>query len=265
MKQRHFTRTRRLAAFAALCVAIALPASAAKDDECSDATPFQCLADHTASELKRLGIQPTEDQAASFQALPHFALYLKDGPQAAVEQWEAEDLPVYDLVLTLLLAGKDESAERAALAATKPFAFDADGAKIKGKPGFAQMRQDVASFYHGEENMTYARACVSDEAFKELIGGGPKLREGACRAPYDTRSVQRAFGLMQLLKNKSRAEAVEASMQYAYRVPSCTVARAIIDIADAPEALGGNEETASWKILDMATICAAELLGGQDL
>lgn len=265
MKRKRVMRLRRLAAPFALCIAAALLASPADAFDCDDEQSFQCLADYTAAELDRLDLEPTEDQAASFKALPSFTHYLEKGPAAAVEHWEADDLPVYDLVLTLLLADQIESAKAAALAAKKPFAFDADGAMIKGRQGFAQMRQDVASFYHGEENMTYARACVSDEAFKELIGGGPKLREGACRAPYDARSVQRAFGLMQLLKNLSRSDAVEATMQYAYRVPSCTVARAIIDIAETPKALGGDGETASWKILDMATICAAELLSGQDL
>jgi len=265
MKRAGTMGSKRRAHAIALCAAATLMSAPSLALDCNGDAPFECLADHTAAELKRLDLKPNDDQAASFRALSAFSVYLVRGPETAAKEWEADDLPVYDLVLTLLLADQKESAEIAALAATKPFAFDADGTMIKGKDGFAQMQEDVTSFYHGQEDMAYARGCVSDEAFNDLIGGSPALREGACRVPYDTQSIQRAFGLMQLLKKLSRDQAVEATMQYAYRVPSCTVARAVIEIADTPEALGDDDETASWKILDMATICAAELLIGQDL
>ena len=249
----------------ALCLSTALMSSSVVAMDCGATEPFQCLADYTETELKRLKLSPNTDQAASFKAVGAFSVYLKAGAKAAANHWEAEALPIYDLVLVLLLADQTKDAEIAALAAEKPFAFDADGAKIKGPQAFSQMKQDLRSFYHGEEDMAYARACVSDEAFKDIIGGSAELRKGACRVPYDTQSIQRAFGLMQLLKGVSREQAVEATMQYAYRVPSCTVASAIVEVAPTPEAFGGDEETAAWKVLDMATICAAELLIGRDL
>ena len=244
---------------------IAFGASPALALDCSGEDPFECLADYTKAELKRLSLTPNEDQAKSFDALTGFEVYLKDGAKEAVKKWEEDGLPVYDLVLALMLADKEDEAEMAALAAKKPFAFDADSKQIKGKEAFAQMKQDVASFYHGEENMVYARACVSDEAFENEVGGSPAMRLGACRVPYDKRAVQRAFGMMQLLKDVSRDAAVEAAMQYAYRVPSCDVATAIVEIAPNSRGLGSDDETAAWKVLDMATVCAAELLIGYDL
>ena len=248
-----------------IAASIALGAGPAFALECGDRDPFVCLADHTKSELKRLSLTPNDDQAKSFDALTGFDVYLKDGPTAAVKQWEKDGLPVYDLILALLLADNEDDAERVALAAKKPFAFDADGKQLAGKQALAQMEQDVAAFYHGEETMAYARACVSDEAFQEEVGGSPEMRKGACRVPYDKRAVQRTFGMMQLLKGVSRDSAVEGAMQYAYRVPSCDVATAIVEIAPNSKGLGSDDETAAWKVLDMATVCAAELLIGLDL
>ena len=237
----------------------------ASASNCGDGQPFTCLSEHADAELERLKLAPKADQVASFRALPEFAALLHDGPGATVKQWENNNLPVYDLVLTLLLAEDIDGARIVARAATKPFAQDADGRQISGEQALVQMKQDVRSFYHGEEDMIYARACVSDDAFADLIGGDAELRKGACRMPYDVSSVQRAFGMMQSEKGLSPDQAVEAAMQYAYRVPSCAVAKAIIGDADTPADLGGDAETATWKVLDMATICAAELLIAQNL
>lgn len=249
----------------AVLAAIALAVSPARSLDCSGAERFACLADHASAEMARLSLSPTDDQRASFEALPALSLYVANGPEAAAKAWEARDLPVYDLILTLLLADREGDAEAAALATEKPFAFDADGKGIGGEAGYRQTREDLRAFYHGEEAMEYARACVSDEAFREEIGGGPEMREGACRVPYDPRAVQRAFGIMQLLKGVSRDRAVEATLQYAYRVPSCAVAAAVIDIMPSAEALAADAESAAWKVLDMATICAAEMLAGEPL
>ncbi len=233
--------------------------------ECEGADRFKCLSEYANAELDRLELTPNKDQASSFNALSSFDMLSDKGPEETVKQWEADGLPVYDLILTLLLANRDNDAEKAALAAEKPFSFDADSKALKGEQGLQQMREDLKSFYHGEEDMTYARACVSDEAFKDLIGGGAQMRIGACRLPYDPVNVQRAFAMMQLLKGVTRDQAVEAAMQYAYRVPSCAVASAIIEIAPTATALGSDKSTAAWKVLDMATICAAEMLTAQEL
>jgi len=248
-----------------LMVANMLNAGPASAIECKGSDEFQCLADHAKAELDRLDLNPNEDQASSFKALSAFSTFLDDGPAATTKDWEEKKLPVYDLILTLLLANRDADAREVALAASQSFASDADGKALKGEEGFAQMREDLKSFYHGEEDMTYARACVSDEAFKDLIGGGPKMRRGACRLPYDTRSIQQAFGMMQFLKGVTQDQAVEAAMQYAYRVPSCKVATAIIEVAPTATALGEDKTSAAWKVLDMATVCAAELLAPREL
>lgn len=259
--------TRPLSLAAALLAATALPAAAL---ECgADQDPFDCLQTHAQAELSRLDLTPNEDQRKSFEALIAFDIYLDEGPEAAVAAWEAAGHPVYDLLLTLLLADQKEDAKKVALAATKSFgATDANGKDVTGEAGYEQMVKDLRSYYHGEEDMVYSRACVSDQAFKEEVGGGPKMRDGACRAPYNRRSIQRAFGTMQLMRDVSAADAVEAALQYAYRVPSCTVATAIIEVVTSPSTFGDGEdyeETATWKVLDMATICAAELLVGHDL
>ena len=246
---------------AALTVGFAGPAAAL---DCKGEDRFACLSKHTFAELKRLSLTPNEDQSLSFEAIEALSGYVANGPEATAKDWQDRNLPIYDLILALLLADKAEDAQKAAFATEDKFAFDADGNAIGGEAGFAVMKQDVASFYHGEEDMAYSRACVSDEAFRDEIGGGPEMRLGACRQPYDTRSIQRAFGMMQLLKGVSRDMAVEAVMQYAYRVPSCDVATALIDIAPTSVALG-DPDTATWKVLDMATVCAAEMLTGETL
>lgn len=244
-----------------MMLAFAGPAQAL---DCTGEARFQCLSDHTRAELDRLSLTPDADQSRSFEAIAALSEYAAEGAEATVKGWEARELPIYDLILALVLAGKEEEAEKAALATDNTFAFDADGNSIGGAQGFAQMQQDVTSFYHGEEDMAYARACVSDEAFREEVGGGPEMRLGACRKPYDKRAVQRAFGMMQLMRGVARDMAVEAVMQYAYRVPSCDVATALIEIAPTSAALG-DAETATWKVLDMATVCAAEMLVGEAL
>lgn len=246
---------------AALLTSLAKPAAAL---DCSGDERFTCLSDHTFAELKRLSLTPDADQTRSFEAIKALSGYAANGPEATAEDWQERNLPIYDLILALLLADKETEAEAAALATDDKFALDADGNSVGGKAGFAVMQQDVASFYHGEEDMAYARACVSDEAFRAEIGGGPDVRLGACRQPYDARSIQRAFGMMQLLKGVDSDAAIEAVMQYAYRVPSCDVATALIEIAPSSSAFG-DAETAAWKVLDMATVCAAEMLTGEAL
>lgn len=246
-------------------LAAGVMAGPARALDCGGDEPFVCLSEHAEAAIARLSLPLTDTQRQSFEALPALAIYQKEGAEAAVEQWEDSELPVYDLILALLLADRARDASTVALAAKKPFVADADGKMIKGQPGFRQMEQDLKSFYHGEEDMAYAKGCVSDDAFQREVGGSAKMRQGACRVPYDPQAVQRTFGMMQLLRGLSRDQAVEAVMQYAYRVPSCDVAAAIVDLAPSSEGLGSDAETAAWKVLDMATICAAELLQEQNL
>ena len=241
-------------------------ASPAQALDCGGDEPFVCLSEYAEAALSRLSLTlSSDDQRRSFNALPALEIYQNEGAEAAVKQWEEADLPVYDLILALLVADREQDARAVAMAAEKPFATDADGKGVKGQPGFRQMQQDLKSYYHGEEDMAYAKGCVSDEAFKREVGGSAAMREGACRVPYDPQAVQRTFGMMQLMRGVSLDQAVEAVMQYAYRVPSCDVAVAIVELAPSGAGLGSHKETAAWKVLDMATICAAELLQQQNL
>ena len=232
--------------------------SVAAAPECGEALNFPCIQDYAKSQLDRLGLMPNGDQNGSIRAIGALQTYLDGDPKAAVAAFENDGLAVYDLLFALTIARQTDDVEKAIAAAENPGIVNAKGEAPEGDDAVAQMKRDVFN-WHGDDDGPYVALCNgSEDEFTALLGS--MERKGACTAPYDARAVRRVFGVFQLRRGLSSPDAFRAVMEYAYRKGECVIASAVLEASHHWSFIGHDEETAAWHVIDVATLCAAELL-----
>lgn len=234
---------------------------AAEGPDCGGTPSFDCMKGYAAAQIDRLGLTPSADHQASLEAIGALQSYYDGGPRAAVEAFEARGLAVYDLVFALTAARHFEDVRIALAAAAEPPVTDAKGEALTGDEAVAMLKRDVFDWHGAGEDGVYTILCKGDaDAFAALMGSVPQ--ENACADPYQTLDVRRVFGALQIRRGMSSADAFRAAMEYAFREQACEIGVAVLEASYHWKAVAEDEDTAVWRIIDVATLCASELIEG---